>query len=195
MSTSVDIEYFKRWKVDRLKDYLRKRDLKVSMKKEELVALVFAAHEQGTPVVQSAEEEKREKAAAYCELRSFGDVTIPDPFFDLTCGWLGEQNGMVHWPPTMHVDIATFILAHVEDQNLSKRLLSDYKEGKAYSYFDSAWLKEVFYHPIDDGSKYCVLRSESTPSERLHHIPHKIWVAIEKKSGTVMSAYCTCFAG
>eukprot|EP00794_Sanderia_malayensis_P004122 gene4122-4676_t len=63
--------------------------------------------------------------------------------------------------------IAEFLLTADQSIGLGKRLLSDYKEGK----------------------------SESTPSQGINNIPHKIWVAIEKKSGTVKSAYCTCFAG
>lgn len=40
-----------------------------------------------------------------------------------------------------------------EAAEFTKRLLSDYKEGKAYSYFDSGWLQELLYHPIE-GNNY-----------------------------------------
>ena len=40
----VTLDDIKRWKVPALKDYLRKRGLKTSNRKEELCALVYAAH-------------------------------------------------------------------------------------------------------------------------------------------------------
>ena len=40
--------------------------------------------------------------------------------------------------------MAEFILTADQGSDLGKRLLSDHKEGKAFSFFDSQWLKEVF---------------------------------------------------
>lgn len=73
---------------------------------------------------------------------------------------------------------------------LGKRLPSDYKEGKAYSYFDTKWLKVI--SPTRD---LCCLRSTSTPSPKIGNVRHKIWVCADKKTGSVKSTYCTCFAG
>ena len=55
--------------------------------------------------------------------------------------------GMVSWSPTMFADMAEYLVKH-GDRPLCRRLLTDYKENKAYSYFQSGWLQEVFYHPI-----------------------------------------------
>lgn len=69
--------------------------------------------------------------------------------------------------------------------------------GKAFSYFASqeSWIREVFYHPISDASTACLLRTACTPSQRVGHISHKLWVCFHKQSGTVLRAYCTCMAG
>ena len=95
----------------------------------------------------------------------------------------------------MDLDIAEYLLSSFQTAPLTKRLLSDYKEGKAYSYFDSKWLSEVKYNPITEDSPICLLKARSVPSQRINDIPHKIWVAAVKKTGTIKSAYCTCFAG
>lgn len=102
---------------------------------------------------------------------------------------------MSSWPPTMDLDIAEFLLQNFQTAPLTKRLLSDYKEGKAYSYFDSKWLDQVLYHPLDEESPVCIMKSKSTPSQKINHVPHVIWIAIEKQSGSIKSSYCTCFAG
>ena len=45
----------------------------------------------------------------------------------------------------MYCDLAEYLVDNTK-RDLRTRLLTDYKEGKAFSYFDSKWLKEVFYH-------------------------------------------------
>ncbi|XP_015774066.1 PREDICTED: uncharacterized protein LOC107352250 [Acropora digitifera] len=69
------------------------------------------------------------------------------------------------------MQIGEFILTAKQWSDLGKRLLR-------FSYFDSQWLKEVFYHPISDTHELCFLKS-----------------CVKKINGTVEAAYCTCFAG
>ena len=75
---------------------------------------------------------------------------LSDPFTELEGNWIGEEEGMEKWPPIFQIQITEFILTADQGCDLGKRLLSFYKEGKAFSYFDSQWLKEVFLHPISD---------------------------------------------
>ena len=56
----MDLEYISGLKVDELKEFLRARGLKVSGKKDELVARVFCASENDTPVLKSAIEIQRD---------------------------------------------------------------------------------------------------------------------------------------
>jgi hypothetical protein len=46
--------------------------------------------------------------------------------------------------------------------------MTDYKEGKAYSYFDSKFLKEVKYHPVN---RFQVLYFVGI----LHSITERVW--------------------
>ena len=81
------------WRVKALKEYLRRRDLRVSGRKEELVARVFAAAEQNLPVCMDADarvvQTQREKES----LLTTPEGILPDPLA-LQNGWLGESNGM-----------------------------------------------------------------------------------------------------
>lgn len=85
-------------------------------------------------------------------------------------------------------------LQNIDDACLTKRLMSDYKDGKGYIYFASGWLKEVFYHPLSDSSNLCLLKASCRPSQNLN-IPWEMWICIAKKTGDIHSAFCTCFAG
>ena len=59
---------------------------------------------------------------------------LPDPFC-IKDGWIGEKEGMRLWPPTLLVDIKDFL-----GEKIGARLLQDYKERKAYSYFEAGLL-------------------------------------------------------
>ena len=80
---------------------------------------------------------------------------LPDPFEDLIEGWENEEKGTANWPCVMIQDISVYLTKHdvkTKDASLTKRLLSDYKEQKAYSYFSSQWLFEMHLHNISNES-------------------------------------------
>ena len=94
--------------------------------------------------------------------------------------------------------ISAFFAKHelVEGKvSLTKRLLCDYKEQKAYSYFTSRFIFDISFHAIKDCSIYCFLKSKCQPSQRIKDVPHESWVLIHKYTGEINSAYCSCFAG
>lgn len=164
--------------------------------KEELTALAYGAEQCSVPLKITAKEEAMARAEQYNSLLKINGEQLPDPFVDIQeSEWISEKTGMAKWPPIFQPQIAEFILSIDQGKNLGKRLLSDYKEGKAYSYFDAKWLGEVFYHEISPTYDVCFLKSESRPSQKINNVPHKIWVCVNKTTGTIESAYCTCFAG
>ena len=54
------------------------------------------------------------------------------------------QKSLLKWPPTMDFDIAEYLRNKFHMTPLTKCLLSDYKEGKPYSYFDNNFLNQAF---------------------------------------------------
>ena len=194
-SSERTLDDFRRWKVPELKEFLRIHGLKTTGTKDELTALAFGAEQLSVPVKLTAEEEIIQKKKQYQSLLNVNGEQLPDPFTELKDNWISEETGVEKWPPILQMQIAEFILTAEQGSDLGKRRRSDYKEGKAFSYLDSQWLKEVFYHPISDTHELCLLKSQSTPSQRIGNVPHKIWVCVKKINGTVEAAYCTCFAG
>ncbi|CAL9689621.1 unnamed protein product [Knipowitschia caucasica] len=195
-----DIEYFERCKVDVLKEYCKRRGHSVTGKrKKELVALAWALSFQKAPIVLTKQQEREAVNLDYISLLEIDvdscQMTIPDPL-QLREGWENESTAANKWPPCMYIDINNY-LTRKDELNLLTKLANDYKEGKAFSYFASqnAWVKEVFYHEVSKDSKICFLKCDCTPSQRFNNVPHKLWVCFGKASGTIYSAYCTCFAG
>lgn len=191
MEPTLSIDEIRLWNVKQLKNFLRKRGLKVSGRKDELVALVFAAMRlPGYCKIQ--EDASSAKLRHYKDLLIIDGQKIPDPLE--ISGWRTEVDSITNWPPTMTFEISNY-LNNIDEIPLKKRLISDYKDGKSYSYFASGWLGKVQFHHINDSSKVCFLRAECRPSQNISNIPWKVWVCIEKKSGEIRGAYCTCFAG
>jgi len=124
------IDDFKLWNVDVLRKFCRKRGLSVNncKKKEELVALAYAAYSQNYPVVLSKDEERLEASEQYREVLCLDDGTrIRDPF-ELQSGWLPESQGVQFWPPCMIMNISEYLISNNE-RPLCTRLRNDYKEG------------------------------------------------------------------
>ena len=181
-----------------MKQYLKKRNQAVTGKKEMLAARAFACHEMNIPLAPTSIEKELQLEKEYRRsLCTEDEGQLPDPLYDFV-NWAGEKDGMKCWPPTLIQDISIYLNKHeivVEKVSLTKRLLCDYKEQKAYSYFSSKFVFEIEYHPISDKSEYCFLKSKCSPSQRLSDIPHDVWVSVKKQTGEINSAYCTCFAG
>ena len=88
VNESSSIDEFQRWKVCVLKEYCSRRGLPISGKrKDELVALTYAATVTKLPCVISKNEECALVAAEYKQLLAVGDTVLPDPLTELTDGW------------------------------------------------------------------------------------------------------------
>ena len=183
-----------------LKDYLARHGISRTGKKRELAALAFSCHVMKKPETEVYARDIQQSFRDYQDILKVGDsITIPDPF-KITDGWIGEgDEGMKHWPPVSIADI----VIHLKEQNAnSDKILSEYKAGKAYDYFKSEWLKEIFYNSLNNFvseypkvDKYCVLKAKCTPSQRISDAYHDVWVTLEKETGKVICAFCNCAAG
>jgi hypothetical protein len=172
------------WKSDALKVYCRKRNLKVSGSKKELVARVFAASEMKIPVQLTSEELVAKMESEKAKLLQTSDNTkLPDPLL-LKDGWLGENEGITPWPPTYLSDITISLMEDHPGRNvdLQKRVLNEYKEGKAFRLFDSGFLKEVSYHQITPESEHCFLKAKCTHSMKIADTQHTTWIAALKSN-------------
>lgn len=59
----------------------------------------------------------------------------------------------------------------------------------------SGWVQTVFHCSVESNKDVCLLKAKVKPSQRLSNSPHDAWVAVEKKSGQVLTGHCTCMAG
>ena len=132
MVQSLRLDDFKRWKVDLLRSFCKKRGLVVSgRRKDELVALAFAAVCQNlpdVPVVLDKDGECKEAGDDYGKLLILLNGTvIPDPL-QLSDGWVSDKDGVSLWPLCMILNISDYLISRNE-RPLCDRLRNDYKEG------------------------------------------------------------------
>ena len=180
-------DLFKLWSKDALYDYLHKRALPTSGTKVELAAMAYTAYRMKMPVVEATNLSKKE----YLDKLRIPDGTVLDDPLRDDEGWIGEETGIEKWPKIVHGDIVQYFN---EKRGLeAKEVLNKYKEGKAFSYFCSDFVKEVLYKQIR--SDVCVLKTSVSPSQCLNDDPHHVWACTSIPDGTILRAYCTCTAG
>ncbi len=161
-------------KVPQLKSFLWERKWWTTGNKEELVALCYAAEQMDIPIAPTALEERKAKELEYSKLLYVGGVQLPDPF--QLKDW--QLNAKDKWPATMMIDITQYLLKP-EHVALGRRLLGEYKEGKAYSYMQSNFIEMPSYHSISTTSTFCFLKSRSLPSQCHSQTAHNLWVLAE----------------
>jgi hypothetical protein len=102
------------------------------------------------PLAETNVQLEIEKNQSYQSLLTIGTngsaVILPDSCKDIL-PWKSEKEGMKDWPLVYFSDICVFILSRLagKDVGMRERILNEYKEGKAFRYFDNNWLKEVFF--------------------------------------------------
>jgi hypothetical protein len=193
-SESADLithEEVEHWSVEALKDYCRNRGYKVTWSKKELVSRVYFLYNNQVPEQQTIKQQELSRKKDYKELVSSRYPT-PDPANIKK--WTSEKEGVKLWPPVTYIDIHWF-LKNNGSTGLSQEDLTAYKTGKAYSYFSCDWLQEIFYSAVNKTSECCFVKAKCTPSTRVNDEPHLLWIKIVKKTGEIISAYCTCVAG
>ena len=92
-----------------LKPYCRQWGLKVSGRKQELVARAFAASEMGIPLQPTAEERIATTANEEARLLDLGSgSSLADP--STLKDWLRESDAITSWPPIFLSDITVFLM-------------------------------------------------------------------------------------
>ena len=92
----MDFELLEKMKVEGLKNYMKMRGLKVTGTKQELVARVFAASENGVQPVKTAVELESYLITHYKNKVKIDYLPIPDPF-RISHGWMKEDEEMIFW--------------------------------------------------------------------------------------------------
>ena len=98
---------------------------------------------------------------------------------------------MAFWPKLSYPHIFNYLMFY--PAQLGGTDLSDYKNTKAFSYYQSGWPQPLYFHKLS-GTKYYIFRGECRQSQRINEINQKLWVIIEK-SGKIRSSHCTYMTG
>ena len=82
-----------------------------------------------------------------------GEILLPDPYYS-TSGWLREDEDIPYWPFLTYLDIYKYL--NFNPNELSSSDLNDFKNSKAYTYFNRGWLDNILYHEIEQCFLYTV---------------------------------------
>ena len=122
------------------------------------------------------------------EIHINGQV-LPHPD-NLSTGWIDD---VTQWPNTQSTDVVVYLLETPSE--FDGKALKAYKSTKAYSYYKDGWVKTCYFNGISEESELCYIRANVLPSFKINEKHHKTWVLLEKETGSIMRACCSCRAG
>ena len=195
----LTLDDFKLWRVDALKDFLWEHALKPTDRKDELSALAYSAGLMNIPLICTVDEIDKQKSKNYKCLLTCSEGQILDPINDVTENWIDEETGLKCWRPTLQFYIAEYLLGSnfENDKDLTRRLMTDYKEGKAYIHTLVAVGLDKFTTIASHHSPNIAFSSLNPCNHKKSTTHHIRWILVEKTTGRVhihKSSYCTCFA-
>ena len=89
----MDYDLISKISLEEPKNYLRNRNLKFNGRKNQLVARVFAASENGVKSIKTTVEVEADLKTEYLAKLKIDDRNIPHPF-KIPHGWMNEDKGM-----------------------------------------------------------------------------------------------------
>ena len=89
----MDHDLISKISLEEPKNYLRNRNLKFNGRKNQLVARVFAASEDGVKSIKTTVEVEADLKTEYLAKLKIDDRNIPHPF-KIPHGWMNEDKGM-----------------------------------------------------------------------------------------------------
>ena len=119
-----------------------------------------------------------------------GGFLVPDPYGIKESEWSLD---MTKWPPIEYGDLYNYFIN--TPGIYTKDALKAYKSLEGYDYFVSGHVQEVFIFEISPDSPVAVLKARVKPSQRLNDDPHEPWICVDRYSGYIIAAHCTCKAG
>ena len=125
--------------VNELKNYLKIHRLKISGNKNELLACIFSFMEKHVMPVKTIVEVKKDLKKEYGKKLTVDDRVILEPF-KIPRKWLKEDESI-----SANAVISRHNLMFYPTQ-LDSTDLSDDKNSKVYSYYESDWLKSLYFH-------------------------------------------------
>ena len=118
-----------------------------------------------------------------------GAVVLPDPYHLGSDEWTEDIR---KWPNVQYGDVYNYLVN--TPGVYTKEALKCYKSLDGYNFFISGHVQTVFYHPVSDDSPVCLLKANVRASQK-QSAEYRPWVCVDKKTGYVITAHCTCKAG
>jgi hypothetical protein len=131
--TSFNLDDFKTWRVCDCREFLGKRGLPKTGTVRQLQTYCWHASVLNLPVISTPAELEAMRRKDYTSLLKIPQSDDSFIYPKLITDWQGEDEGIRQWPD-MHIsDITTYLMeSQPGEKDLNKRLLNEYKQGKAY---------------------------------------------------------------
>lgn len=116
---------------------------------------------------------------------------IPDPYMLPKECWVEDCS---KWPNVEYGDVFNYLVN--TPGMYTQEAMKAYKSLDGYNYFISGHVQSILYHDEPDTSA-CVLAAKVIPSQKVADKKawHHPWLIVNKNSGYIVAAHCSCKAG
>ena len=117
-----------------------------------------------------------------------GVIQVPHP--DALTNW---EIDTVNLPPVSSDCIDSYFRQVNKEIGIDSKNCEALKLGKGLVL--SKHIGQIFYCPISPNLSYCFIKSTCVRQTCLRENPYNLWVIVQKKTGIVSGAYCSCVGG
>ena len=96
------------------------------------------------------------------------------------------MDDVTKWPERDHGKLFGYIL---QVKAVGTEYIGVYKDQKAYCYWMSSFAGPVWYSVCPSDKNIVFLKSEVSPSQRIHHDTHKVWVCFKREKKNFLSVH------
>ena len=110
----------------------------------------------------------------YKNLSYDNNEPVPDPFVLHDAEYIVDVS---KWPEMLYGNICCKLLV------------------EAYNYYQSGFMPTIFYHPVNNSSRCCILKGKVSHGQRHSDPPVDAWILVNNDDCQIRAAHCTCMAG
>ena len=184
LPSKATVEDILTYKMDEIKDFLRKEHAKVSGSKLELAERAHDINCKKHGIERSLEDQ----VLVDCKIEN--NEKVPE-IGELNHGWSGDEKLI---PNVKLNDIENYLInsSHRTEDSHKMQCYRQYIRG--LNFFKEGYIHKIMCNPIEENSKYCYIRSKCFPS--MKQGVYEQWVLVTKEvPTTILRASCTCPAG
>ena len=111
----------------------------------------------------------------YKKLSDYNNEPVPDPFVLHDAEYIDDVS---RWPEILYGNIWEYLVQAACVDTLGQ--MQAFRSLKAHNFYQSGFVHTIFYHPVSNSSKCCILKGKLPHGQRHSDPPVNAWILVNK---------------